>query len=286
MADTTTPVYGFTKPEVGASADTWGTKLNDDLDDVDAELARPRWPFNSPAVGAGTSLDLALARFFVFTVDEATTISFANVPAGSFVLRVLCLITNGGAFAVTWPGSVSWTDGVAPALAASGTDLIELVSRDAGTTWYASVVRPHASVSWPRASVYHTATQGSGAVAALAFNTERFDVGAMHDNAANNSRITVPANQGGLYHITFHATVSDSDSASSFTATLRKNGVTDLRTVVSNGLSGEVDTVQFSVYEVLAAGDYLEIMGSVSGSPNAAFGSGVTGIGFEAVRVA
>jgi microcystin-dependent protein len=50
MADTQTANYGWVKPEVGSSATTWGTKLNSDLDLIDAQVKT-----NQTATAAGGS---------------------------------------------------------------------------------------------------------------------------------------------------------------------------------------------------------------------------------------
>ena len=191
MADSTTAIFAFTKPEVNVSTG-WPTSLNADLDTLDDLIARPKTVFSSPTVGASTTCDLSVARTFVFTVSQATTLAFTNVPSSSFTARVRCIITNGSAFLVTWPASLTWLGGGQPTLRAAGVDEVELVTRDGGTTWYGSTHATAPRVLYQNQALTSTSTSEVSLAAytlpasALAANGQVVRI-TVHGNAVTQS---------------------------------------------------------------------------------------------------
>ena len=116
MADTTTTNLLLTKPEVGASTDTWGTKINTDLDSVDALFA---------AAGTGTSvgLNIGSGKNLKLVGDVIDT-------NGNELLKVTAT-----ASAVNEVTLANAATGVSPTLTASGGDTnigFKLVAKGTG----------------------------------------------------------------------------------------------------------------------------------------------------------
>lgn len=93
MPDSYTPNLNLTKPEVGASRDTWGTKTNGDWDIVDAIFA---------AAGNGTSVGL--------NVGSGRTLSIAGTLTASGTVTLPAAATAGGATIVTVSGTQTLTN--------------------------------------------------------------------------------------------------------------------------------------------------------------------------------
>ena len=91
--------------------------------------------------GGGTDdIDLTAGNVVSATVSTGTqTFTSSNPTASTNGCSFTLLLTNGGSQTVVWPGSVDWAGGSAPALTASGLDILVFTTVDGGTIWHGAI---------------------------------------------------------------------------------------------------------------------------------------------------
>lgn len=109
MADAYTPNLNLTKPEVGASRDTWGAKVNSDMDTLDAVFA---------AAGTGTSVGL--------NVGSGKTLAVAGTQNVTGALNVSGTLATTGAVTASGPVTIS---------ANSSNDAVRITQTGAGNAF-------------------------------------------------------------------------------------------------------------------------------------------------------
>jgi len=88
------------------------------------------------------TVDLSSGNVQQLALHSSTTLAFTGATTGrACSISLYCIQDSTGNRTITWPASVKWPGGVAPALSsgAGKTDLIVLESLDGGASWFGSL---------------------------------------------------------------------------------------------------------------------------------------------------
>jgi len=112
---------------------------------ADTEVVRPKLKDYSETVKVhGTKIssfnvDFEEGNVHSFQVGGALTVTITNPPATGIAGAMTLIITHGASSTLTWDPQIDWPGGNAPALTASGVDIVSLMTIDAGAIIYGFV---------------------------------------------------------------------------------------------------------------------------------------------------
>jgi len=134
---------GANNTVIGAEADASSATASNEITLGSTAVTRFRVPGagidNTSAALSGTtpSVDVGARDTYTLTTSGNTTFTFTNVPSSPQVAKFTLILTAGGTHTITWPASLDWAGGSAPAAPASGEkNIYTFMSIDGGTTWY------------------------------------------------------------------------------------------------------------------------------------------------------